>query len=149
MRPPGYRVATPDPGPAPSLDDMRPRPALRAAVLAVAFALPGCGGDGGDPVVPSFQDAAASVTPTVEYAIPSGTAARADAGEDPAIFPNPLVLQVGDVIRIVNDDAIGYDIGPFYVGAGETMAATVTSAGERSSFCSLHPSGSITVIVEA
>ncbi len=125
------------------------RRAVLPVIVALAVVLAGCGADGGDPVIPAFEDAAAAVVPTVEYSIPAGTSARAASGDDPAIFPNPLVLQVGDVIRIVNDDAIGYDIGPFYVGAGETMTATVTSPGERSSFCSLHPSGSITVIVEA
>ena len=82
-----------------------------------------------------------------DYTIPAGAGARIDAGEQLDIVPAELVVRVGESIRIVNDDDRGHVVGIFYVGAGETMVQSFTSAGELSGDCSVHPSGQFTLKV--
>lgn len=85
-----------------------------------------------------------------DYVIPLGTADRIDAGEDVAIVPAELVAEVGDAIRIVNDDTEGHVVGVFYVGAGETLTQRFDRAGVLEGECSVHASGSFTLrIVDA
>jgi plastocyanin len=85
-----------------------------------------------------------------DYVIPPGTADRIAAGEEVEIVPQELVMNVGESIRIVNDDEVGHIVGVFYVGAGETLTQRFDSAGELSGECSVHPSGSFTLrVVEA
>jgi hypothetical protein len=96
-----------------------------------------------------LQSVAADTPADVSFTIPAGAAQRTAAGEIVEVFPNPLVLHVGQVIRIRNDDSIGYDIGPFYVGPGLTMSRRVTAEGAFTSFCDLHPTGRVTVQIVA
>jgi hypothetical protein len=85
-----------------------------------------------------------------DYLIPPGTADRIAAGEEVEIVPQELVIEVGESIRIVNDDAVGHIVGVFYVGAGETLTQRFDSPGELSGECSVHPSGAFTLrVVEA
>jgi plastocyanin len=84
-----------------------------------------------------------------EYVIPEGTADRIDAGEQIDIVPRELTVQVGESIRIVNDDRAGHVVGVFYVGAGETLTKQFTSPGELSGSCTVHSDGEFTLIVEA
>lgn len=86
----------------------------------------------------------------VDYLIPPGTADRIAAGEEVEIVPQELVMNVGESIRIVNEDEVGHVVGVFYVGAGETLTQRFDSPGELSGECSVHPSGSFTLrVVEA
>ena len=57
-------------------------------------------------------------------------------------------MQVGEVIEIVNEDDRGHLIGPFFVGAGETLTQRFASPGEFIGICTVHPSGEIVVTVE-
>lgn len=84
-----------------------------------------------------------------DYVIPDGTADRIEAGEQIDIVPRELTVQVGDSIRIVNDDADGHVVGVFYVGAGETLTKQFTAPGELSGSCTVHTSGEFTLRVDA
>lgn len=84
-----------------------------------------------------------------EYVIPAGTADRIAGGNEVEIVPRELVVNVGEAIRIVNDDDEGHVVGVFFVGAGETLTQRFTAAGELSGQCSVHPSGEFTLRVEA
>ena len=84
-----------------------------------------------------------------EYVIPDGTAERIAGGEQIDIVPRELTVQVGESIRIVNDDQEGHVVGVFYVGAGETLTKRFTSPGELSGSCTVHSDGEFTLRVEA
>jgi len=84
-----------------------------------------------------------------DYLIPDGTAARIDAGEPIDIVPRELTVQVGESIRIVNDDQEGHVVGVFFVGAGETLTKSFTAPGELSGSCTVHSAGEFTLRVEA
>lgn len=77
-----------------------------------------------------------------EYVIPAGTAARIEAGEQIAIVPAELVVQVGEAIRIVNEDDADHVVGVFFVAAGETLTQRFNSVAVLEGECSVHPSGS-------
>jgi hypothetical protein len=126
---------------------------VRRLVLVVALAvstagIAACGGGGGGSTAPArspIESVSIDTPADVSFTIPAGAAERTAAGENVQVFPNPLVLHVGQVIRIRNDDRIGYDIGPFYVGPGQTTSRRVTGEGDFTSFCNLHPTGRVTV----
>jgi plastocyanin len=98
---------------------------------------------------PVTVNGAATVVPEYDVVIPAGSGARIDAGEQLDILPAELVVRVGESIRIVNHDDRGHVVGIFYVGAGETLIQTFTTAGELSGDCSVHPSGRFTLKVVA
>ena len=98
---------------------------------------------------PVTVNGAATVAPEYDVVIPAGSGARIDAGEQLDILPGELVVRVGESIRIVNHDDRGHVVGIFYVGAGETLIQTFTTAGELSGDCSVHPSGRFTLKVVA
>ena len=76
-----------------------------------------------------------------DYVIPFGTAAKIAAGDNVSIMPTELEVHVGETIRIVNNDRQGHMVGPFYVGADETMAQRFSSPGELSGECTVDPGG--------
>ncbi len=84
-----------------------------------------------------------------DYLIPAGTAARIESGEQIDIVPRELTVQVGEAIRIVNNDSEGHVVGVFYVGAGETLTKQFTAPGELSGSCTVHSAGEFTLRVEA
>jgi hypothetical protein len=110
--------------------------------------LAGCGGGSSSQDAPRVEAAPDATSPDRSFVIPEGTGDRVAAGEDVELVPSPLVLSVGDVVQIRNDDSIGYDVGPFYVGPHETMTQRVASKGSYTSSCGLHPTGEITVTVQ-
>lgn len=117
------------------------RTALSIVVVAVVVAA-GCGGGGGF-AADSVSDAVADY----EFVIPAGAGEAFDAGEPLEILPARLEVSVGEVIEIRNDDARGHLIGPFFVGAGETLRQRFASAGTYIGECTVHPSGEIVVEV--
>lgn len=126
----------------------RERARWRAIVAAtiVAVALAGCGGgDGSLAVDTPVGDVAADHA----YLIPAGTGELIDAGEPVEILPGELTVRVGEVLRIVNEDDRGHLVGPFYVGAGETLSQRFTEPGEFEGVCSVHPSGRLVLEVLA
>lgn len=120
---------------------------LVAVVIAAAPAITACGGDGS--ATPGIRAADSTEEAEFAYVIPAGTGALLDEGERVEIIPAELTVQVGDTIEITNDDDRGHVIGAFYVGAGETLRQTFTTAGELAGECSVHPSGSFRLIVTA
>lgn len=84
-----------------------------------------------------------------DYLIPPGTAARIDAGEDVEIVPAELVVEVGDALRIVNEDSTDHIVGVFFVAAGETLTQRFNSEAVLEGECSVHPSGAFTLRVVA
>lgn len=79
--------------------------------------------------------------------IPSGTAQRLAAGEDVALIPPDLRFRLRDRLVVVNNDHSGHQVGPFAVGPGERLEKRSSEAATLDGFCSLHPSGRITIEV--
>lgn len=112
-------------------------------VLLAVWIVAGCGsGERG------FDLAEAGAQPA-DYAfeIPLGAGEAIDRGEPLEVLPAELAVRVGEVIEIVNDDDRGHLIGPFFVGAGETMRQRFASPGEFIGICSVHPSGQLVLTV--
>lgn len=113
-------------------------------VIAVALALllAACGGS--DSLFASDDDARPA---DHSYAIPEGAGEALDAGEPLEILPAELEVRVGEVIEIVNHDDRGHLVGPFFVGAGETVRQRFASEGTFIGECTVHPSGQIQLVV--
>jgi plastocyanin len=79
--------------------------------------------------------------------VPAGAASRLEAGEDLALLPRTLEVSVGDTLEIRNLDDVTHEVGPYVVGAGQTLTQTFTAPGTIQGLCSLHPSGEITIVV--
>ena len=84
-----------------------------------------------------------------DYLIPLGTGERIRAGDDVEILPEQLDVNVGDTIRIVNEDGEGHFVGIFYVGAGEIVTQRFSSPGEYTGQCTIHPSGKLSLRIHA
>jgi len=122
---------------------------LVAAVLASAFAfgvVAGCGDDASQPGTEAVTIAEAA---TFEYVIPAGAGEALDAGSPLEILPAELQVNVGDTIRIENQDDRGHTVGPFFVGANETLTQRFSTPGEFEGVCTVHPSGQLVLIVNA
>lgn len=139
---------------------MNRRTVVRSAVLAVLVPLVVVGGlllgrwstsdDGGAAGVNVVSDIDDEGDFEHDYVIPLGTADRIAGGEAVEIVPAELVVEVGEAIRIVNEDTDGHIVGVFYVGAGETLTQRFEEPAVLEGECSVHPSGSFTLrIVDA
>ena len=64
------------------------------------------------------------------------------------MLPGELVVSVGETIRIVNEDERGHNVGPWFVGANETVSQRFSSPGEFEGVCTVHPSGQLVLVVE-
>ena len=82
-----------------------------------------------------------------DYLIPFGTGELFDSGEFIEILPAELEVTVGEVLRIVNEDERDHLVGPFYVGAGETLTQRFSTSGEFEGLCTVHPSGQFVLVV--
>lgn len=122
------------------------RRVLVVAVVGFALLLAACGG--GDEI---FEVAEIEAVGDAEYwfEIPPGAGEALDAGTPLEILPAELRAKVGESIEIVNDDDRGHLVGPWFVGAGETLRQEFTSPGEFIGICTVHPSGEIKVIIDA
>lgn len=76
-----------------------------------------------------------------DYLIPAGTGVRFDRGDPIEILPAQLEVRVGEVMRIVNEDDRDHLVGPFFVGAGETLTQRFSTEGDFEGICTVHPSG--------
>jgi plastocyanin len=116
------------------------------AAAAAGFVLVACAGSGSDPAseaVGSIEEA------TYEFVIPAGAGEALDAGTPLEILPAELAVRVGETIRIVNSDDRGHVVGPFFVGANETLTQRFSSPGEFVGVCTVHPSGQFVLRVGA
>ena len=121
------------------------RAALVIGVLSVGAVSCSDDGSAGPGLTPTEIDGAA----TYDYTIPPGAGDALDAGTPLEILPAELVVTVGETIRIVNDDERGHNVGPWFVGANETLRQEFTSEGEFEGVCTVHPSGQLILVVEA
>lgn len=117
---------------------MKQRPIARTIGLATVLLVlvTGCGND-----ELSLIDDPTALEATYEYLVPAGTGDALDRGEVVEILPPELEAKVGEVIRIINEDDRGHVVGPFYVGAGETLVQRFASPGVFQGNCTVHPSG--------
>ena len=96
--------------------------------LAIGFSLiaASCGS------AQSFEVADVEAVGQAEYwfEIPVGAGEALDAGMPLEILPAELRAKVGESIEIVNQDDRGHLVGPWFVGAGETLRQEFTSPGE-------------------
>ena len=122
---------------------------VRRSLVAAAAALTlvACGGGGGSD--PATEAIGSIDEATYEYVIPAGAGEALDAGMPLEILPAELEVRVGETIRIVNTDDRGHTVGPFFVGANETLTHRFSSPGEFTGACSVHPSGEFVLRVEA
>jgi hypothetical protein len=79
--------------------------------------------------------------------VPLGTLAQIAAGEDVELMPTDLELAVGDTLEIRNLDIATHEVGPYLVGAGQTMRQTFTSPGVIEGVCTLNPSGQVRITI--
>jgi plastocyanin len=115
------------------------------AVVLLATLVAACGSsDAG----PRFADDATATAADYSYTIPPGAGEALDRGEPLDILPAVLTVHVGEVIELINHDDRGHLVGPFFVGAGETLRQRFSRAGEFVGECTVHPSGQIRLIVE-
>lgn len=121
--------------------------AVLLLVLFAAPALAACGGDGASQ--PATEAVADIDNVTLEYVIPVGAGKALDAGTPLEILPAELQVDVGDTIRIENRDDRGHTVGPFFVGASETLTQRFSTPGEFEGVCTVHPSGQLVLIVNA
>ncbi len=119
---------------------------LLALLGAATFGVVACGGDAA--AGPGLSPTEVAGAATYEYTIPAGAGEALDAGTPLEILPGELVTQVGETIRIVNEDDRGHNVGPWFVGANETLNQEFTSAGEFEGVCTVHPSGQLILVVE-
>jgi plastocyanin len=82
-----------------------------------------------------------------EYVVPAGTQERIDAGEEISLFPQNLEVRVGDRLVIDNQDNTTHQVGPYVVGAGQRIEQAFAVPGKIEGFCTLHPSGQVSIIV--
>lgn len=120
---------------------------VRALVaVGVGLTLVACG-SGDDATEPATEAIEAVDAATYEFVIPVGAGEALDAGTPLEILPAELEVRVGETIRIVNDDDRGHSVGPFFVGANETLTQRFSSPGEFVGVCTVHPSGQIVLTV--
>lgn len=128
-------VGQPDPGRPRAIHPLRAS-AIVALALAVFGVLAACGAGS-----ESSSDA------TFSYVIPAGAGDRINSGEPLDILPAQLVAELDETIQIVNNDDRAHLLGPWFVGAGETLRERFTVPGTYEGACSIHPSGGFAVIV--
>jgi plastocyanin len=123
--------------------------AIAALVLSLfaASALAACGSD--DASQPATEAIVATDDVTLEFVIPVGAGEALDAGTPLEILPAELQVNVGDTIRIENQDDRGHTVGPFFVGANETLTQRFSTPGEFEGVCTVHPSGQLVLVVNA
>ena len=117
--------------------------AVVALTLPVASACSGNDAGAG----PGFSVEDGTGSATYEFTIPAGAGEALDAGEPLEILPGTLDASVGETIEIVNLDDRGHNVGPWFVGANETMRQEFTSAGTFEGVCTVHPSGELVLNV--
>ncbi len=96
-------------------------------------------------VVARFVDQPPGDTYTID--IPPGTADALAAGGDVNVIPDELDFTLRDTLIIVNRDLATHTIGPFEVGPGEQSEHSFNEVAAISAYCSLHPSGSISISI--
>ena len=116
---------------------------IAAALIAALFVIAGCSDEPDTLRVENAGQDPADYT----FSIPVGAGEAYDRGEPLDILPAEMVVRVDEVIEIVNEDDRGHLVGPFYVGAGETLRQRFRSPGTYEGVCTVHPSGELVLTV--
>jgi hypothetical protein len=85
---------------------------------------------------------------TLTFVIPAGTADRVAAGEEVTILPNDLRMRQRDLLVLINEDSSTHQVASILIGSGERVETRFSKATSVSGYCSLHPSGQITISVD-
>jgi hypothetical protein len=81
------------------------------------------------------------------FEIPPGTSARRLAGEDLAVLPQTIRLDVNDVLVLRNEDQAPHIFGPTLIMPGQTFRLPFRTAATYSFMCTAHANGQLNVIV--
>lgn len=100
------------------------------------------------PIRALVEPAGVETVADFSFTVPLGTHDRVAAGEDVDVFPDELSAHVGQVLRLVNNDTEPLTVGPFYVGAGETLVQRFTREGLYQGVCTVHADGQVVIRVE-
>ena len=84
---------------------------------------------------------------TYDFTIPAGTGAKVNKGEYLDLIPHLMLVEVGETIRIINDDDRTHDVGPYSVPAGQTLVQTFTTPGRYTGVCSTMPGQDFVLVV--
>jgi hypothetical protein len=114
------------------------------ALLALAVLLTACASD--EPT-PLFQEDGSAGNADYSYTIPAGSGEAIDRGEPLDILPDSLEVRVGELFELINEDDRGHLVGPFFVGAGETVRQRFNAPGSFIGVCTVHPSGEFVLTV--
>lgn len=118
---------------------------LTAVLLVVPVLLAvACGSDEPEPL---FREDGSDGGVDYSFTIPAGAGEAIDQGEPLDILPQTLEARVGEVLELVNQDDRGHLIGPFFVGAGETLRQRFNAPGSFIGACTVHPSGEFVLTV--
>ncbi|MDJ0498580.1 MAG: hypothetical protein QNJ89_12175 [Acidimicrobiia bacterium] len=117
---------------------------LGGALLAITLVLAGCGSD--EPA-PLFEEDGSGGGADYSYTIPAGSGEAIDRGEPLDVLPDSLEVRVGELFELINEDNRGHLVGPFFVGAGETVRQRFNAPGSFIGICTVHPSGEFVLTV--
>jgi len=97
--------------------------------------------------VVTHEDPPPRVAELYTFVIPDGTAARVARGDIPeGIFPDKLVLYVGDRIQITNQDSAQHVLATFTIRAGETLDYVFPQRGLYRGACTVRGEGHQAII---
>ena len=84
------------------------------------------------------------------FVIPAGTAARLKANEPLQVVPSPIHLTLGirDILVLTNDDTAIHQLGPIILGSRQTYRIPFRKPGRFQYACSLHATGTLTLVIE-
>lgn len=82
-----------------------------------------------------------------EIVVPRGTGDALRAGEKITLMPSLLEFEVGDTIRIRNEDLEDQSVGPYKVDAGEEFELTFGSPGRFTGTCVLSEDEKYEIII--
>ena len=117
---------------------------LGGALLVASLVATACSPD--EPA-PLFEEDGFGGEADYSYTIPAGSGEAIDRGEPLEILPGSLEVRVGELFELINEDDRGHLVGPFFVGAGETMRQRFSAAGSFIGICTVHPSGEFVLTV--
>ena len=86
------------------------------------------------------NESSARPAQTVELVIPSGTAAKVDAGLDPPGIPAEMTFVLGDVLLVKNEDNVGHSLGPLLIPPGSQASMPLDRADNLALSCSFSAS---------
>ena len=73
---------------------------------------------------------------TIQMVIPAGTAERLAEGESIDSIPEKMVFVIGDVLEVINQDAVSHQLGPVWVPAGATGRLELNEPNRYAYSCS-------------